>query len=184
MKRIYGYSRISSPSQSLLLQNDALIKAGCEKIFSDTMTGSVRSRPELDKLLSEIRPGDKLIVYKLDRLGRNFKHLMELVEDFKRLGINFESLQEKMATDTPTGTLVFHIFGALAEFERGLIRERCNAGIEAKKARGGEAGRPPALNKEEIKELRRIYHSKVIDTKDILVQFKITKSTMYKYVRE
>lgn len=181
---IYGYARISSVEQNLDLQNDSLKKAGCERIFSDVITGTLKKRPELDRLLQEVRSGDKIVVYKLDRLGRSLKHLMSLVEGFHNDGITFESLSEKIDTQTPSGKLMFQVFGAIAEFEKELINERCKAGREAARKRGVSEGRPPKLSPQQVKEIKKMYEDKNIAVGVILNHFNITKSTLYRYVRE
>src|SRR6478735_7302752 len=131
-----GYARISTGEQLLDLQRDALTAASCASIFTDTLSGSKASRPGLDEALSHIRKGDTLVVWRLDRLGRSLKHLIEVVTALEERGIGFKSLTEQIGTTTPGGKLIFHVFGALAEFERDLIRERTTAGLAAARARG------------------------------------------------
>lgn len=143
-----GYARISTPEQKLLLQTDALTKAGCERSFSDVASGAKDDRPGLRAALGYLRPGDILVVWKLDRLGRSLKHLLEAVNALHERGIGFLSLQENIDTTTSGGKLVFHIFGALAEFERDLIRERTQAGLRAAWARGRKGGRPHKLTQQ------------------------------------
>src|SRR5437899_1292748 len=145
---LIGYARVSTQDQNLHLQKDALTKAGCEKIFTDTISGSTQERKGLDEALNFLRSGDTLVVWKLDRLGRTMKHLIDTVTQLKDKGIGFKSLTENIDTTTPGGKLIFHVFGSLAEFERDLIRERTQAGLLAARARGRRGGRPrtPALN--------------------------------------
>ena len=131
-----GYARVSTPDQSLALQTDALQVAGCERLFTDTVSGAQVDRPGLATALNGCRPGDTLVVWKLDRLGRSLPHLVETVRDLGARGVGFKSLQEQLDTTTSGGKLIFHIFAALAEFERDLIRERTNAGLVAARARG------------------------------------------------
>jgi DNA invertase Pin-like site-specific DNA recombinase len=181
---IVGYARVSTADQNLDMQLDALNKAGCKKIFSDKVSGKLNSRPQLDLMLDQLRPGDKVVVYKLDRLGRNLKHLIDQVEDFKNKGIEFESLQEKLETSTAIGKLTFHVFGAMAEFERSMIRERILAGQEAGRARGRNGGRPHYLSEQEVKRLKAIHAGADTPIKDICKMFNISKATLYRYLNE
>src|SRR5712664_670312 len=137
-----GYVRVSKQEQHEALQIDALKEAGCEKWFVDKMTGSKAERKGLDEALAYVRPGDTFVVWKLDRAGRSLTHLIELLKGLKERGIEFISLTEQIDTTTPGGKLIFHLMGALAEFERDLIRERTNAGLVAARARGRIGGRP------------------------------------------
>ncbi len=130
---LIGYARVSTSDQSPLLQTDALKQAGCQKIFSDTISGKNASRPQLDKLKEHCRQGDTVVVWRLDRLGRSLKDLIEIINFFDSHGISFKSLHENIDTATSSGKLIFHIFGALAEFERNLIVDRTKAGLEAAK---------------------------------------------------
>src|SRR5882762_11181785 len=140
-----GYVRVSKQEQHEALQIDALKEAGCEKWFLDKITGSKAERKGLDEALAYLRPGDTLVVWKLDRAGRSLSHLIELLKGLKERGIEFISLTEQIDTTTPGGKLIFHLMGALAEFERELIRERTNAGLAAARARGRVGGRPRKL---------------------------------------
>ena len=133
---LVGYARVSTQDQNLDLQKDALVRAGCEKIVEERQSGSVTARPGLDRLFDILRPGDTLVVWRLDRLGRGLKHLIEIVNEIETRGIGFKSLTEAIDTTTTGGKLVFHIFGALAEFERNVIRERTKAGLASARARG------------------------------------------------
>src|SRR3954449_4124983 len=139
---LIGYARISTIDQTLALQRDALTAAGCEQLYTDTVSGSVTERPGLTQALSHLRAGDTLVVWRLDRLGRSLPHLIETVSQLQQQGIGFRSLQEQIDTTTSGGKLVFHVFGALAEFERDLIRERTHAGLAAARKRGRLFGRP------------------------------------------
>src|SRR5512143_1215172 len=145
---LVGYARVSTLEQTLALQQDALTQAGCERIFTDTASGSLTDRPGLTEALDFARPGDTLVVWRLDRLGRSLRHLIDTVALLQERGIGLKSLQEQLDTTTSGGKLVFHVFGALAEFERDLIRERTQAGVMAARARGRLGGHPraPALN--------------------------------------
>ena len=138
MKR--GYARISTNLQELHLQIQALTKAGCDIIYQDTMSGKLHSRPELDRLLRDAQKGDSIVVWRLDRLGRSLPHLLELVDGFKKRGLHFESLNERIDTSSAVGELIFHVFASLAQFERRLIGERTKAGMSAKKALGVKFG--------------------------------------------
>src|SRR5919202_3150912 len=142
---LIGYARVSTDDQNLDLQRDALEKAGCELIFDDMVSGTKACRPGLEQALSHLRRGDTLVVWRLDRLGRSLRHLIDTVTELQDKGIEFKSLQESIDTSTSGGKLVFHIFGALAEFERKIIRERTQAGLQAARARGKAGGRPKAL---------------------------------------
>src|SRR3954453_22725807 len=139
---LIGYARVSTTDQTLALQQDALTTAGCERIFTDTASGSKTDRPGLVEALTYARPGDTLVVWRLDRLGPSLKHLIETVTHLQETGIHFRSLQEQIDTGSSGGKLIFHVFGALAEFERDLIRERTKAGLVAARARGRVGGRP------------------------------------------
>src|SRR5436190_14072246 len=142
---LIGYARVSTQDQTLDLQTDALNNAGCEKIFKDTTGGAKSERPGLQEAMNHLRAGDTLVVWRLDRLGRTLKHLIATITDLNEQGIGFKSLQEQMDTTTSGGKLIFHIFGALAEFEREVIRERTRAGLQAARARGRFGGRPSIL---------------------------------------
>lgn len=137
-----GYARVSTLQQDEALQQDALLAAGCQRIFVDKASGKLESRPALDELLAQVRSGDCVVVWRLDRLGRSLRHLLETVNALQVRGVAFASLTESIDTSTPGGRLVFHVFGALAEFERDLIRERTLAGLAAARSRGRTGGRP------------------------------------------
>ena len=143
-----GYARVSTQDQTLDLQKDALEKLGCAKIFTDTASGAKTERQGLEEALEYVREGDTLVVWRLDRLGRSLKHLIETITELNSRNIGFKSLTENIDTTTSGGKLVFHIFGALAEFERDIIRERTNAGLQAARARGRKGGRPKALTRQ------------------------------------
>jgi DNA invertase Pin-like site-specific DNA recombinase len=147
---LLGYARVSTDQQNLALQLDALTNAGCRRIFRDVGSGSLKQRPQLEECLSFLQPGDTLVVWRLDRLGRGLKHLIELVEHLQAHEMAFRSLTEDIDTTTSGGRLTFHIFGALAQFEREIIRERTRAGVAAARERGRVGGRPPALTPDKI----------------------------------
>jgi DNA invertase Pin-like site-specific DNA recombinase len=149
-----GYARVSTGKQDLALQLDALNQVGCARVFADTASGSLRTRPELEKCLDYLRAGDTLVVWKLDRLGRSHRHLLDTVAALGERGIAFRSLHDPIDTSTPAGKLVFNLFAALAEFDRDLIRERTVAGMQAAIARGRHPGRKPALTGEQLRQAR------------------------------
>lgn len=157
MGHLLGYARVSTTDQDASLQIDALNAAGCYRVFVDTMSGSLQHRPELDKLLDQLRPGDTLVVWRLDRLGRSIRHLIDQLHALAERGIGFRSLQETIDTTSPGGRLVFHVFAALAEFERDLIKERTNAGLAAARARGRTGGRPSRLSADQVRTARWLY---------------------------
>jgi DNA invertase Pin-like site-specific DNA recombinase len=179
-----GYARVSTHEQSLDLQNDALKKAGCKKIFVDQVSGVAAARPGIDEALSHFRKGDTLVVWRLDRLGRSLKHLIELIAQLEAMKVGFQSLQESIDTTNIGGKLVFHLFGALAEFERGLIRERTKAGLTAARARGRLGGRPKALDKKQRRLVVRLYNERKSTAKEICEMMNISRPTLYSYLRE
>ncbi len=156
MGELIGYARVSTLDQDPALQLDALRAAGCEHIFSDKASGSVSSRPQFDRMLDHLRAGDTVVVWRLDRLGRSLRHLIDVVRDLDARQVGFRSLNEAIDTTTSGGKLVFHIFGALAEFERELIRERTRAGLAAAVARGRRGGRPTVMTPERLDLARRL----------------------------
>src|SRR3954469_11801729 len=153
---LVGYARVSTADQNLDLQQDALRKAGCEKLFTDVASGAKDERTGLAEALAFLRPGDTLVVWKLDRLGRSLKHLIETVTVLQARKVGFRSLQESIDTTTSGGKLIFHVFGALAEFERDLIRERTQAGLQAARTRGRLFARPKVLTAQQVKQLRSL----------------------------
>ena len=152
---LIGYARVSTDEQNLELQLDALEAAGCKRVFRDVGSGSLKHRPELDACFDYLRPGDTLVVWRLDRLGRGLKHLIESIDELHAREVGFRSLTEAIDTTTPAGRLQFHIFGALAEFERETIRERTRAGLAAARARGRLGGRPASLSPRSWRPRRR-----------------------------
>lgn len=181
---LVGYARVSTQDQNLDLQKDALVRAGCEKIVEDRLSGSVTTRPGLDRLLDILRPGDTLVVWRLDRLGRGLKHLIEIVNDIETRGIGFKSLTESIDTTTTGGKLVFHIFGALAEFERNVIRERTRAGLASARARGRQGGRPKAFDEKKQEALVSLYKEKKHTVKEICKILGISRGTFYTYLND
>jgi DNA invertase Pin-like site-specific DNA recombinase len=180
---LIGYARISTIDQTLALQQDALSAAGCQEIYTDTVSGSVTERPGLTNALSHVRSGDTLVVWRLDRLGRSLPHLIETVSQLQQQGIGFRSLQEQIDTMTSGGKLVFHVFGALAEFERDLIRERTHAGLAAARARGRLFGRPKALTPRKIEQLRTLAKDERNTVAEICQTLGISRATYYRYVK-
>lgn len=178
-----GYARVSTLEQNLNLQIDALKNAGCEKIITDEISGSVADRPGLSKLKEQLRKGDTLVVWRLDRLGRTLRHLIEWVNELDEKGIGFASLQETIDTTSSSGKLIFHIFGALSEFERNLIRERTKAGVEAARARGRQGGRPKKLSKSKQQLAVGLYNGKKHSVMQICEMVGVYKPTLYKYVK-
>lgn len=152
----FGYARVSTAAQDEALQLDALQQAGCDRVFTDHASGAASSRPALDELLGMARRGDTLVIWRLDRLGRSLRHLLEVVGGLEQRGVALRSLTESIDTSSPAGRLVFHTFGALAEFERDLIRERTRAGLEAARARGRVGGRPTVWTPEKREQAQRM----------------------------
>ena len=157
MGHLLGYARVSTTDQHPHLQVDALQRAGCYRVFTETASGARTDRPTLEQLLDQLRPGDTLVVWKLDRLGRSLRHLVDTVTGLADRGIGFRSLQEAIDTTTPGGKLVFHVFAALAEFERDLIRERTSAGLAAARARGRHGGRPSVMTAHKLQVAQEMY---------------------------
>ena len=182
MADLIGYARISTTDQDPALQLDALNNAGCIKVFSDTASGALDSRPELDRMLDQLRPGDTVVVWRLDRLGRSLKHLISLVEDLEAKGVGFRSLTEAIDTTTAGGKLVFQIFGAMAEFERSIIKERTMAGLEAARARGRKGGRPTVMTPEKITMDRKLYDSKEYTVESIAKELGVSRKTVYRHL--
>ena len=181
---LIGYARVSTQDQNLDSQIDALTKAGCSKIFAEKITGSSSERYELDQMKSYIRDGiDTVVVYKLDRLGRSLKHLVNEMQELSDRKIGFKSLQENIDTTTPGGRLFFHMFAALAEFERDVIRERTQAGLKAARARGRMGGRPTKLTQEQVKQVRRLHADRDNKISDICKTFNISTNTLFRIVK-
>jgi len=179
-----GYARVSTHEQTLDLQLDALKGAACDQVYTDTISGTKDARPGLDSVLAYARPGDTIVVWKLDRLGRSLKHLIEVVEDLERRGVGFRTLTENLDTTTPGGKLIFHIFGALAEFERNLIRERTLAGLTAARARGRKGGRKPIISDDRRLQLvKQLAAEKSNSVAFICQTLGISRSTFYRYIK-
>ena len=178
---LIGYARVSTLDQNPQMQIDALNKAGCEKIFSDTASGSIDERPGLVKALSFVRPGDTLVAWKLDRLGRSLKHLIEVVTGLQTRGVGFTSLNENIDTLSPTGKLIFHVFAALSEFEREIIRQRTLAGLESARARGRRGGRPFILDEKKHALAKSMLADKSNSVRDVCRLLGVSKATLYRY---
>lgn len=183
MKMLIGYARVSTADQYLRMQEDALKSAGCEEIYNDIASGVKTARPGLHTAITHLRKGDTLVVWRLDRLGRSLAHLIQTVKELSERGIGFKSLQENIDTTTSGGQLIFHIFGALAQFERELIKERTNAGLKAARVRGRLGGRPSLLNARQIKKMAAHYKKGDLSINEICKLFNITKPTLYRYLR-
>ena len=177
-----GYARVSTLDQNLALQQDALKEAGCEKIYIEQMSGAIRERPALAEALEYARSGDTLIVWKLDRLARSMKQLIETIESLRLRGIGFRSLTEAIDTTTPQGVLVFHMFSALAEFERALIRERTRAGLKAAKRMGRIGGRPAKLTEDDLDVARTLLANPDITVADVADRIGVSPATLYRYI--
>src|SRR4051794_40950918 len=181
---LIGYARVSTQDQTLDLQLGALKKAGCEKFYTETASGAIAERKGLDEALNYAREGDILVVWRLDRLGRSLRHLIDTITHLNNRKVGFRSITENIDTTTSGGKLVFHIFGALAEFERDIIRERTNAGLEAARTRGKLGGRPKALPPEKIKLAKKLYADKSTSVAEICKMLGISRHTLQRYVKE
>ncbi len=174
-----GYARISTDDQTLDLQTDALKKSGCTLIYNEVASGkNAHERPKLTKCLSQLKAGDRLIVWRLDRLGRSVNDLVRIITQLEEKSIYFESITEKIDTKSNTGKLIFHIFAALAEFERNLIRERTYAGLAAAKARGRIGGRRPKLNETQIKEINHLFFNQKKTISALAIQYNVSRTTI------
>lgn len=179
---LVGYSRVSTADQTADLQSDALTAAGCQRIFTDTASGGTTERPQLSAALDYLRDGDVLCVWRLDRLGRSLKHLVEVVAALQDRGVGFRSLHESIDTTTPSGRLTFHVFAALAEFERDLIRERTVAGLTAARARGRKGGRKPSLTPKKVQVARRMYEQGDSTVAEIAKVLGVSRATIYRHL--
>ena len=177
-----GYARVSSQDQNPDLQLDALRAAGCKRIFVEKASGAQRERPELGAALDYMRSGDTLVVWKLDRLARSMKQLIETVEGMEVRGIGLRSLTEAIDTTTAGGKLIFHIFGALAEFERAIIRERTRAGLEAARARGRQGGRPPKLTPQDLAAAKAMLADPSFTVADVARRLGVSPATLYRHL--
>ena len=177
-----GYARVSTLDQDPALQLDALASAGCTKVFEDRASGVRTDRAGLQGALDYVREGDVLVTWKLDRLGRSLPHLIETVASLKKRGVGFRSLTEAVDTTTPGGRLVFHLFGALGQFERDLIRERTRAGLAAATARGRTGGRKPVITEDKLKRAQGMI-TKGLTIREVAVRLKVGKTALYEALR-
>ena len=182
MNQRIGYARVSTDDQHLDLQRDALQQAGCSVIYEEAASGKSAARPELEQCRKALRAGDTLVVWRLDRLGRRLKDLLRIVDDLKERGISFVSLTERIETDTAAGKMAFHLFGALSEFERSLIRERTQAGLAAARARGRAGGRKPKLDDQQVREIKALLRDPDIQVADVARRYGVSRTTLYKHV--
>jgi DNA invertase Pin-like site-specific DNA recombinase len=182
VSHLLGYARVSTLEQKPALQTDALKAAGCYRIFTDRASGRLDARPQLEKVLDQLRPGDTLVVWRLDRLGRSLRHLIDTVGALADSGVGFRSLQESIDTTTPGGKLVFHLFGALAEFERDLIRERTVAGLEAARARGRHGGRPTVMTPDKVAVARQMYQAREHTVEAIATVLGVSRASIYRHL--
>jgi DNA invertase Pin-like site-specific DNA recombinase len=182
MGHLLGYARVSTADQQPHLQVDALERAGCYRVFTETASGAAADRPVLEQVLDQLRPGDTLVVWKLDRLGRSLRHLVEIVTGLAEREVGFRSLQEQVDTTTPGGKLVFHVFAALAEFERDLIRERTSAGLAAARARGRRGGRPSVLSGHKLQVAQEMYASGQYTVAAIAKTLGVSRASIYRHL--
>lgn len=182
MGHLIGYARISTTDQDLALQLDALKAAGCKRIYEDTASGALKSRPELDKCLGNLLPGDTLVVWKLDRLGRSTLHLVQTLDDLRKAGIGFRSLTEGMDTTTAMGEFIYTVIAAFANLERSIIRERTNAGLAAARARGRVGGRPAKATPDKIAVAQRLYDDGDKTLNEIAKIVGLSRATLYNHL--
>ncbi len=175
---IIGYARVSTSEQDTSVQMDALKDSGCERIYEENRSGKNRERPELTRCLDTLRSGDVLIVWRLDRLGRSLKDLVEIVSDLESKGVGFQSLNESIDTTSPSGKLIFHVFAALSEFERSLIQERTKAGVAAARARGRKGGRPKKLSADQIRKARAMLSDPLMTKAEVARHFGVSRVTL------
>ena len=178
-----GYGRVSTADQHLRMQEDALRQAGCDEIFTDIISGAKTERPGLEKALAYLRKNDTLVIWKLDRLGRSIQHLIQIVNDLQERKIGLQSLQENIDTSTSGGKLIFHIFSALAEFERSLIQERTQTGLRAARARGRLGGRPPLLDNRQVNRMLDLYHEGKTTVAEICKIYNVSRPSFYNYLK-
>lgn len=181
---LIGYARVSTQDQQLHLQLDDLQRVGCERIFQEKIS-STKERPQLKRLIESLRPEDTVVVWKLDRLGRSMKELLQLINDFQENGVGFRSLNDAIDTTTAQGRLVFNLFASLAEFERDLIRERTRAGLSAARSRGRQGGRPKGISKETLAKAqaaRTLYEKREKTAQEIGKLLGISRATVYRYL--
>lgn len=179
-----GYARVSTDDQNLDLQRDALACAGCRQVYEEKQSGKTAAdRPELAHVLADLRPGDTLVVWRLDRLGRNLPDLVRIVSELQGKGVAFESLTERIDTGTAAGELIFHLFASLAQFERNLIRERTRAGLASARARGRKGGRPLKLGPKEMREIRALLRDPDVTISGVATRYGVSRTTLYAYLK-
>src|SRR5450830_1495631 len=178
---LIGYARVSTQDQNLELQREALTKAGCQKVFEDKISGSRAERPGLAKLLEILREGDTLVVWKLDRLGRSVKNLVDMVESLHKQGVQFKSLTDAIDTGTPSGRFFFHVMASLAEMERELIVERTRAGLDVARQLGRKGGRKPKMTESKIESAKKLLASGV-PAKDVAKNLGVSVPTLYRWI--
>src|SRR5437588_5627336 len=179
---LIGYARVSTQDQTLDLQKDALEKIGCTKIFADVISGAKAERKGLQEALEYVREGDTLVVWRLDRLGRSLKHLIETITKLNNRKVGFQSMTEHIDTTTSGGKLFFHIFGALAEFERDIIRDRTKAGLASARSRGRLGGRPSVMDAKKLKMARSLYADAKTQVVEICEGLGISRATFYRHI--
>jgi DNA invertase Pin-like site-specific DNA recombinase len=177
---LIGYARVSTEDQKLHLQHDALSTAGCRKTFNEKVSGTGTRLPGRDELLDYARPGDVVVVWKLDRLGRSLRDLVEIVTALNERGIGLRSLHESIDTTTPAGKLTFHVFAALSEFEADVLRERTRAGLAAARDRGKKLGRPRTLSPEQVEMARTMMANPKLSARQVAEQLGVHRSTLYR----
>jgi DNA invertase Pin-like site-specific DNA recombinase len=180
---IVGYARVSTQDQNLQLQIDQLEKYGCERIFQEKITTRKKERPQLEEMLKILRKGDKVVVYKLDRISRSTKHLIELSEHFENEGVQFVSIQDNIDTTTPMGRFFFRVMASISELERDIISERTRSGLESARKRGRNGGRPPVQSKK-IDTALKMYHSKEYSIKEIVDATGVSQATLYRRIKK
>ncbi len=179
---LIGYARVSTADQNPALQTDALRTVGCSRVFVETASGALNDRPQLNAALDYLRAGDTLVVWKLDRLARSINHLIATIDKLQQLGCGFQSLTESIDTTTPTGKLTFHVFSALTEFERSIIRERTLAGLVSARARGRVGGRPRSLSSQDIVAAKALIRDGTLTIADVARRVGVSDATLYKYI--
>jgi DNA invertase Pin-like site-specific DNA recombinase len=177
---VLGYARVSTLEQNEDMQQDALTAAGCARIYVDKASGKLGPRPALNAMLDQLRTGDTVVVWRLDRLGRSLRHLIDIFADLDNRGVSVRSLTESIDTSTPGGKLIFHLFGSLAEFERDLIRERTIAGLAAARARGRRGGRPTVWTTEKLSTARSMYEDGQHDVATIARVLGVSRASVYR----
>ena len=182
MNQRIGYVRVSTDDQHLDLQRDALQQAGCGVIYEEAASGKNTARPEFEQCRKALRAGDTLVVWRLDRLGRSLPDLVRIVAELEKCSVGLESLTEKIETGSAAGKLVFHVFAALAEFERGLIRERTQAGLIAARSRGRAGGRKPKLDDQQVREIKALLRDPDMRVAEVARRYDVSRTTLYKYV--